>query len=508
MIVQVFPCLVLLVKLVLLSVLLPSVTGSYHCSNNATQNSYLWRVEASPPIYLFGTMHVPYKRLWNDVPDNVKSVLSLSEHLCVELRLTDSETSKNLSACRYLPKNTTLENVLSGDLYVRVLKYFVQIQNQFPKWLFGNTSINGLSRIESDRLFHAMIGNWNRLRPVWLLMLISSLSKENVQERSIPLLDVFLDRAAEGMGKNVEAVEVYKEQCRPFNRLNNTKVFVALNKLLDYLEPLADGPISSTDSDLETYNCGDFKSLVSARPILPLPSSSNLPNLTSEEAGDLESINEFLVNQIVYRRNRRMSKKIMNLLSRQRNETYLFAIGAGHFVGERNVVQMLKKKGYSVNRLSATETIPGPPLPKNIISLGDPSSQLTILNISSTIPTLPPTRPASLPPTLSPETIARIIESVFNNTQSIYTVDSVEVTPTTSLNSVTASTSTTVATPTSSVTPPTSISSQTRSLTHNDSQRTSDDSALIPNASSGLKYNIGLVCVTLFFVLLIITSAL
>ncbi|XP_019852812.1 PREDICTED: metalloprotease TIKI homolog isoform X1 [Amphimedon queenslandica] len=507
MIVQVFPCLVLLVKLVLLSVLLPSATGSYHCSNNATQNSYLWRIEASPPIYLFGTMHVPYKKLWDDVPDNVKSVLSLSEHLCVELRLTDSETSKNLSACRYLPKNETLESVLPGGLYVRVLKYFVRIQNQFPKWLFGNASINGLSRIESDRLFHAMIGNWNRLRPVWLLMLISSLSRENVQERSIPLLDVFLDRAAEGMGKNVEAVEVYKEQCRPFNRLNNTKVFVALRKLLDYLEPLADGPISSTDSDLETYNCGDFKSLVSARPILPLPSSSKLPNLTSEEAGDLESINEFLVSQIVYRRNRRMSKTIMSLLSRQRNETYLFAIGAGHFVGERNVVHMLKKKGYSVNRLSVTETIPGPPLPKNIISLGDPSSQLTILNISSTIPTLPPNRPSHVPPTLSPETIARIIQSVFNNTQSIYTVDSVEVTPTTtSLNSATAST--TVATPTSSVTPPTSSSSQTRSLTISDSQRTSDDSAFIPSASSGLRYNIGLVCVTLFFVLLIITSAL
>ena len=170
-------------------------------------------------------MHVPYKRLWNDVPDNVKSVLSLTEHLCVELRLTDLETSKNLSACRYLPKNAKVESVLPEDLYVRVLKYFLQIQNnQFPKWLFGSTSINGLSRIESDNLFYSMIGNWKRLRPVWLLMLLSSLSRENVQERSIPLLDVFLDRAAEGMGKNVEAVEVYKEQCRPFNRLNDTKV--------------------------------------------------------------------------------------------------------------------------------------------------------------------------------------------------------------------------------------------------------------------------------------------
>ena len=69
-----------------------------------------------------------------------------------------------------------------------------------------------------------MIGDYENLRPVWLLMLLSSLSRENVQERNIPLLDVFLDRAADGVGKSVEAIEVYKEQCRPFNKLNETKV--------------------------------------------------------------------------------------------------------------------------------------------------------------------------------------------------------------------------------------------------------------------------------------------
>ena len=107
---------------------------------------------------------------------------------------------------------------------------------------------------------------------------------------------------------------------------------MALHKQLDYLEPLAytsDGPISSTDSDLETYNCGDFRSLVETTPILPIPSISNISNLTSEETKDLQDINDYLTNQLVYRRNRRMSKKVESLLKSTRNETYLFAFGAG-----------------------------------------------------------------------------------------------------------------------------------------------------------------------------------
>lgn len=184
----------------------------------------MWKIETTPPVYLFGTMHVPYKKIWSGIPDNVKSVLSLSKHLSVELRLTDPETQRNLSACRYLPKNKTLETVLPEELYVRVLQYLAQVQNLFPNWLFGKGGVNGFSRMQSDQLFYSMIGNYKNLRPVWLLMLLSSLSRENVQERRIPLLDMFLDRAADGVGKSVEAVEVYKDQCRPFNKLNETKV--------------------------------------------------------------------------------------------------------------------------------------------------------------------------------------------------------------------------------------------------------------------------------------------
>lgn len=143
----------------------------------------------------------------------------------MELRLTDKDTLKNLSSCRYLPKGGDIKDVLPNELYIRVLKYLIQVRSLLPKWLYGGEGeTNGFRKIETDRLFNSLIGNWNRQRPIWLLLLISSLSRESIRERSVPLLDIFMDRAAVGMGKSVEAMEVYREQCRPFNRLNHDKV--------------------------------------------------------------------------------------------------------------------------------------------------------------------------------------------------------------------------------------------------------------------------------------------
>ena len=54
--------------------------------------------------------------------------------------------------------------------------------------------------------------------------MLSSLTEENIQSRNIPLLDRFLENAAEGLGKQVQAMETPREQCRPLNKLSNEQV--------------------------------------------------------------------------------------------------------------------------------------------------------------------------------------------------------------------------------------------------------------------------------------------
>ncbi len=82
--------------------------------------------------------------------------------------------------------------------------------------------------------------------------------------------------------------------------------------------------------------CGDFKKLVSSTSFLPLPPLDNItmtsPTLTPNETAVLHSVEDYLWNQMVLRRNRRMANSIHSLLSNTRNKTYFVALGAGKSV--------------------------------------------------------------------------------------------------------------------------------------------------------------------------------
>ena len=109
------------------------------------QNSYLWKIDVSPPIYLFGTMHVPYTKLWDYIPENAKVAFSASEDLCIELRLSDDSTVNELTKCQRLPKDVTIDQVLSSEVRRRIRNYLERIRQLLPNWL----QISGLSSVFS-----------------------------------------------------------------------------------------------------------------------------------------------------------------------------------------------------------------------------------------------------------------------------------------------------------------------------------------------------------------------
>ena len=99
------------------------------------QNSYLWKVKTTPPIYLYGTMHVPYKTLWSRIPDNVKVAFTSSQDMCLELEMLDKDTLRKLSSCRFLPEGVTIDAMLPADLVQRIERYLERIKEVLPKWM-------------------------------------------------------------------------------------------------------------------------------------------------------------------------------------------------------------------------------------------------------------------------------------------------------------------------------------------------------------------------------------
>jgi hypothetical protein len=41
--------------------------------------TFLWRIATSPPSYFFGTIHVPYTRVWGAVAANAKKAFQQSD---------------------------------------------------------------------------------------------------------------------------------------------------------------------------------------------------------------------------------------------------------------------------------------------------------------------------------------------------------------------------------------------------------------------------------------------
>ncbi|KAA0202511.1 hypothetical protein HAZT_HAZT009286 [Hyalella azteca] len=63
-------------------------------------------VKQDPPSYFFGTIHVPYTRVWEHVPYNTKKAFEMSDNVMFELALTDPATITALTTCQLLPQVT------------------------------------------------------------------------------------------------------------------------------------------------------------------------------------------------------------------------------------------------------------------------------------------------------------------------------------------------------------------------------------------------------------------
>ena len=67
-------------------------------------------------------------------------------------------------------------------------------------------------------------GNWHRKRPIWVMLMVNSLTEADIRSRGVPVLDLYLAQEAVRLGKNTGAVERVDEQCLPLNQLNFSQV--------------------------------------------------------------------------------------------------------------------------------------------------------------------------------------------------------------------------------------------------------------------------------------------
>lgn len=276
-------------------------------SNNINRRYYFWKVcSEKNEVYLLGSIHFGLENFY-PLNDNIESTFENSSTLVVEVNtLNTKNMNQLLGECQAFNKVSPSEKVKSPEVYKMIKSALKKIHNSkkildyldvYKPWYASNVIQNFL--LETTGYSHEM-----------------------------GLDSYFLKKAKSK--KNIIELETMKDQ---FNILNSVDSEV-------YEELLKKDFINFSLDKKRT----EFKNLVSA-----------VIEGDEEKLGRI--INNDFYNPLFYRyheefiekRNIDMTNKIQNLLNIE--GSYFILVGTTHLIGNNGILNLLKTKGYKVNRL-------------------------------------------------------------------------------------------------------------------------------------------------------------
>lgn len=269
-----------------------------------SRKSFLWKIQSKTnTVYVLGSIHF-FKREIYPLNQKIESAFGQSEILVVEANVDDIRNVdvQKLMERAFYPENDTLEKHVSPEIYELVKK---------------ETSGLGIP-----------VELINKQRPWFLAMTLEALESLKLGFDPNYGIDKYFLSKAEGKKRILELESIDYQ-------LNFLSGFSDKDQELLLLYTLRD--LKLLEQELEqlskAWTSGDTKSM-----------ESILTRSVSED-------NRFasILEKIVYERNRKMASKIEDLL--RTSETYFVIVGAGHLVGDRGIIENLKRKGYLVEQL-------------------------------------------------------------------------------------------------------------------------------------------------------------
>ncbi len=259
--------------------------------NLVNGQSLLWKITGKglkKPSYLYGTIHIQDKRVFA-FDDTVLNTLKSCEAYAMELN-PEKIDGKELKQFMLMKKHT-LKDLLTPGEY-----------NELDKFL-------------QDKLGQSAL-LYNKTKPFFIQSQLMQLSMPKDEEEA---LDMFFFKQAKDAGMAVYGIEKLKEQLAAVNKIS----------LKDQAKMLMETVRDTTNQNFEdlvkAYRNEDLNKLSELLKDTTLPGNF-------EEA--------FLI-----KRNKVMAKRISKLIKKQPTFN---AIGAAHLPGEHGVIELLRKKGYTV----------------------------------------------------------------------------------------------------------------------------------------------------------------
>ena len=267
------------------------------------QKSFLWKVRSNTgTVYLLGSIHFLKKDVY-PLDKKIETAFDQSDVLVVEANIHNIgqvDLQKFLASALY-PPDQTLEKHVSAETYDLVKK-------------------------ASERL-GLPLELMARQKPWFLALMVSSM--ELLRSGFDPRYGIdsyFLSKAT---GKRILELENLDYQINLLSGFSDHDQELFLSYTLKDLSALN----READQLLRAWASGDTKSVESI--------------LTRTRAED-ERISS-IYERLIYERNGRMASRIGDFLKSK--ETSFVVVGAGHLVGKRGIVELLRDKGYLIEQL-------------------------------------------------------------------------------------------------------------------------------------------------------------
>ena len=130
---------------------------------------------------------------------------------------------------------------------------------------------------------------------------------------------------------NGTALPQFPLVCRR-NKCISIQVILALKQTLILHEKVRRGEQNlpfSTEQLIYHYNCGDLKDVLLSQEASSIANLENISETSSFQKEQARNFEEYMKEELFFKRNRKMAKRIAKIVKQEPKRSMLFAVGAG-----------------------------------------------------------------------------------------------------------------------------------------------------------------------------------
>ena len=279
-----------------------------------SQAQILYRISGKgleKPSYIVGTYHLAPASFADSIP-GMKTAIEGTQQVCGELDMMDAfkpENAARLMQSQMLPEGTTLSSLLTAEQLERLNKLLLEEMG---------SNLN-------DEAFAAQI---DKMTPAALstTLSLSSYMKKVESFNPMELIDNYFQMLALQNGKAVKGFETVDFQ---MGVLFGAPLEKQVNDLMCMVDHFKDTE-EMVDLITTAYFSQDLTQIEEA-----------MEQESKSDWGTTEEDEDILINN----RNRNWVELMPDMMAEQPT---LFVVGAGHLCGEKGVLKLLEKAGYTI----------------------------------------------------------------------------------------------------------------------------------------------------------------